>query len=52
MVLWAWTYTWTLLNPNRKPEMNDYTLDYLVGLVKNLKPGQRLYAEIRWSEPL
>ena len=52
MTTWAWTYTWCLMNPNRKPEASDYTLDYLVALVKNLKPGQGLYSEIMWSDPL
>lgn len=52
MVLWAWTLTWCLLNPARKPDPKGITGIYLEQLVKQLTPWEYLYSEIMWNDPI
>ena len=49
---WAWTLTWVLLNPARKPDPKGITAQYLVQLVGQLSPWEYLYSEIVWSDPI
>lgn len=52
MMTWAWTLTWVLLNPARKPDPKGITAQYLVQLVGQLSPWEYLYSEIVWSDPI
>jgi len=49
------TFAWTLqlvLNTDLKPCMKGRTKMYILGLLTNLKPGQKLYLEILFRDPL
>lgn len=52
MMLFAWTYQWVLLNPDRRPKANQRTLKYLVQLCNQLNPKQQLWLEMIWAEPI
>lgn len=52
MMLWAWTLTWVLLNPARKPNPKGITAIYLYQLVSQLTPWEYNYSELMWRDPL
>ena len=49
---WSWTFTWSLLNPARKPEVTGITGTYLMQLSRQLTPARYLYAEVMWRDPI
>ena len=49
---YGWTFNWILFNEAMKPTANEYTMSYIIALLKNLSPKQQLYAEIRFRDPL
>jgi len=51
MMTFAWAFT-LVLDENLKPNCNEYTFNYLTSLVMQLSNEQRLYAEIRWRDPI
>jgi hypothetical protein len=52
LMTYGWTFNWILLNEAMKPTANEYTMSYIVALLKNLTPKQQLYAEICFRNPL
>lgn len=48
----GWTFNWILLNEAMRPIANEFTMNYIVALLKLLTPKQQLYAEICFRDPL
>lgn len=51
-MLYAWTFNWILLNDKMKPDVGEYTMNYLISLLKQLTSRQALYSEICFRDPL
>ena len=52
MMTFAWTFQWILSDAEERPTANEYTMEYVAQLARQLTPKQSLYAEIRWRDPL